>query len=133
MANKISKTKRERILKRDNYTCQICGKKVIYEGVNFYSPDFYNIDHIIPLSKGGKNSDDNLRVTCRKCNCSKGNRQLEDLVKNLIKISNFKEYHSKINDAISCEGLEKYLELLEKYKNKFNEEIEKEFKRVMRG
>ncbi len=57
---------REMIKQRDNYTCQICGK---------YMPDEVglHIDHIIPVSKGGKSTPENLRVLCSKCNGKKGN------------------------------------------------------------
>ena len=58
---------REEIMERDNYTCQICGK---------YMPEEIGlqIDHIIPVSKGGKTVRSNLRVLCSKCNGSKSNK-----------------------------------------------------------
>lgn len=57
----MTKELRERIAKRDNYTCQICGK---------YMPDGVglHIDHIIPIAKGGKSIPSNLQVLCSKCN-----------------------------------------------------------------
>lgn len=58
---------REEIMERDNYTCQICGK---------YMPEEIGlqIDHIIPVSKGGKTVRSNLRVLCSKCSGSKSNK-----------------------------------------------------------
>lgn len=58
---------RRRIKLRDNYTCQICGK---------YMPDEVglHIDHIVPISKGGKTVPSNLQVLCDKCNFSKGSK-----------------------------------------------------------
>jgi len=57
----MTKTFREEIAKRDNYTCRICGK---------YMPDWVGlqIDHIIPIAKGGKSVESNLQVLCSKCN-----------------------------------------------------------------
>ena len=58
---------RERIMLRDNYTCQLCGKSM---------PDEVGlqIDHIIPIAKGGKTIMSNLRVLCSKCNGSKSDK-----------------------------------------------------------
>ena len=58
---------RKKIMERDHYTCQICKK---------YMPDEVglHIDHIIPISKGGKSIPSNLRVLCSKCNGSKGSK-----------------------------------------------------------
>lgn len=65
----MTKDLRRKICKRDNYTCQNCGK---------YMPDGVglHIDHIIPISKGGKTIESNLQVLCSKCNLSKSNKIL---------------------------------------------------------
>lgn len=60
----MTKELRKTVMERDNYTCQICGK---------YMPDEVGlqIDHITPVSKGGKTVLSNLQVTCSKCNSRK--------------------------------------------------------------
>lgn len=66
----ISNKRRFMVLKRDGYTCQYCGRK---------APDVVlNIDHILPLSKGGTSMINNLITTCRDCNNGKGKQTLED-------------------------------------------------------
>ena len=62
---------REEIKQRDNYTCQNCGLS-IYDEKNL----LLEIDHIIPLSKGGITSHDNLQTLCWKCNRKKGTKIL---------------------------------------------------------
>ncbi len=55
------------ILQRDNYTCQMC--KRIATNDNYL---LLEVDHILPLSKGGMTTVDNLQTLCWKCNRSKG-------------------------------------------------------------
>ena len=58
---------REIIKNRDGYACQICGLSV-----NDEKNLLLEIDHIVPLSKGGITSESNLQTLCWKCNRSKG-------------------------------------------------------------
>lgn len=58
---------REHIKERDNFTCRICGLSVEQE------PHLLlEIDHIVPVSKGGLTTEDNLQTLCWRCNRSKG-------------------------------------------------------------
>ena len=59
---------REAIKKRDNYTCCICGNSV-YKEPNL----LLEVDHIIPVSKGGVTEASNLQTLCWRCNREKGN------------------------------------------------------------
>ncbi len=60
----ISGRLRQNVFMRDNYTCQICGATV-KDGVTLHA------DHIIPESKGGKTTIDNLQCLCQRCNQEK--------------------------------------------------------------
>lgn len=58
---------RKKILVRDHYTCKICGVSISDE------PHLLlEIDHILPLSKGGMTTEDNLQTLCWRCNRKKG-------------------------------------------------------------
>lgn len=60
---------RQKIKERDNYTCKNCGVSIEQE------PNLLlEIDHIFPLSKGGKTEEENLQTLCWKCNRKKGNK-----------------------------------------------------------
>lgn len=48
---------------REQPYCTICGTEEDLTG-----------DHITPLSRGGTNTRDNIRVLCRHCNSQRGNR-----------------------------------------------------------
>ncbi|MDT9545773.1 MAG: HNH endonuclease [Chlorobium sp.] len=55
---------RKNIIRRDAFQCQYCGK----------TDAPLTIDHIIPRSRGGEDSWENLITACRRCNSKKGNR-----------------------------------------------------------
>lgn len=56
------------ILARDKWTCCSCGRTVKEHNITLH------VDHIIPRSKGGTDSRDNLQALCMKCNIGKSNR-----------------------------------------------------------
>jgi len=59
---------RRNIIRRDGFCCQYCGSHT-HE---------LTIDHIIPKSKGGIDSWDNLVSACKKCNNKKGDKTPEE-------------------------------------------------------
>ena len=61
------------IFKRDNWKCKICGIALNKHG-KIPDKDTPTIDHIVPLSKGGSHTYDNVQTVCYICNCKKGNR-----------------------------------------------------------
>lgn len=68
---------RKNILLRDHNTCQYCGQT--------FSPQELTLDHVIPRSRGGESTWDNLVTCCRSCNHRKGDRSPEEAGMRLLK------------------------------------------------
>ena len=62
---------RKTVYRRDWGICYLCENPVGIQGVH--------IDHIIPLTRGGDHSYNNLAVSCPSCNMSKGNKVIDEL------------------------------------------------------
>lgn len=58
---------RIKVFERDNYTCRICG-------AGRHSGDQLHVDHIQPISAGGRSVMDNLQTLCAPCNLGKHTR-----------------------------------------------------------
>ncbi len=71
---RVRLTKRE-VLRRDNYTCQYCGRHTPY----------LTIDHVFPRRLGGKHSWENLVAACPACNHRKGGRTIEQAHMHLLR------------------------------------------------
>lgn len=56
------------ILSRDNWQCYLCGVDTPASLRGTYEGNAPEVDHVIPLSKGGLHAESNLRCSCRKCN-----------------------------------------------------------------
>ena len=57
---------RRAVFARDGWTCQYCGAPA------------ENLDHVVPKSRGGAHTWDNVVAACRRCNSKKENRLIED-------------------------------------------------------
>ena len=68
---------RRNIFERDKNTCQYCGQRS--------SKSDLTLDHVIPRSRGGYDSWDNLVLACMACNVRKANRTPEEARMPLIK------------------------------------------------
>ena len=56
------------VMKRDDFKCCMCGRSpATTQGIEL------QVDHIIPWSKGGETTMDNLQTLCRDCNLGKSN------------------------------------------------------------
>lgn len=65
---------RKNILRRDNFRCAYCNK----------STPPLTIDHIIPKSRGGTDTWENLVCACVRCNNRKGDRTLDEINMKLL-------------------------------------------------
>ena len=79
---------------RDRNTCMYCG--------NRFNDGDLTRDHVQPVSKGGRDTWDNVVAACKRCNHFKGSRLLEDLSMDLLAlpyVPNFSEYLALINSG----------------------------------
>jgi hypothetical protein len=67
----------EQIRIRDDNLCQYTGKKIQRNDIS--------IDHVVPKSRGGKNTWENLVTTCKEINRKKGNHLNEEIGLRLIR------------------------------------------------
>lgn len=63
---------RRTIAERDGYTCWLCGKPIDITRTRSTDPLAATVDHVLPKSKGGKRTLDNLRLAHRSCNAARG-------------------------------------------------------------
>ena len=107
----LSKSVRFEVFKRDSFKCQYCGKS---------APDVVlEVDHIIPVSKGGDNDISNLITACFDCNRGKRDKKLTD--KQSAKLQ--KEELDKLNAR--REQIEMIAEWRKELLNLMNESIDK--------
>lgn len=64
---KVPPVSRREVLRRDGHTCQYCG-----------STKHLTLDHVIPRSKGGQHSWNNVVTACGNCNSTKSDRLLHE-------------------------------------------------------
>ena len=87
---------REKIKLRDNYSCCSCSLSIRDE-----KNLLLEIDHIIPLSKGGMTKEDNLQTLCWRCNRTKGSKiQVSD-----NNVESLSQYQNLIKDNLKNEDV----------------------------
>lgn len=90
---------RDMIYRRDKHKCQYCG-----------STKGLTIDHVIPKSKGGQDTWDNLVVACSICNTKKSDKLLEQTGMKLQKIP--KAPYNKVTLALNYTNIEEWREYM---------------------
>ena len=119
----IPRQLRHQVFQRDGYRCRECGASKDETSLE--------IDHIVPVAKGGTNDIDNLQTLCRECNRMKhtdewvgGETDLEvaenelNILENQLKeAENNLKYAADEEDILDCKFLIKKLKtILGKYK-----------------
>jgi len=96
---------RRAVYLRDLYTCGYCGDS--------FSDHDLTLDHVVPVSKGGKTTWENITTACMTCNLSKGNKttilpnrmpykpEYWHIVGNSMKNPRFKVRHPSWNQYIT--------------------------------
>lgn len=91
--------KRKNIYERDDGVCQYCLSKISYNNST--------LDHVHPRSKGGKDSWDNLVLSCQSCNNKKGDRSVKEANMTLAR----NPYAPKLFDSLDVAVIEKIREI----------------------
>lgn len=73
MRNTARRDRFRRIISADEPPCAICGCQIDYKA-HHLAPNSFQIDHIVPLDRGGDDVLDNIQPSCRNCNRRKSNR-----------------------------------------------------------
>lgn len=68
------------VFDRDGWKCKLCGVKTPRRKRGTYDDDAPELDHIIPLSKGGSHTYKNTQCSCRKCNLTKRDRPMGQML-----------------------------------------------------
>lgn len=76
---------RKNIYMRDKNKCQYCGRRA--------STKELNLDHVVPLSRGGRSTWENIVCCCVECNARKGSRIPLEAGMRLIKVPRKPRWH----------------------------------------
>ncbi|MFQ5913217.1 MAG: HNH endonuclease [Nitrospinota bacterium] len=96
------------VFRRDNHSCQYCG----YQGKGL------TIDHVIPRSRGGRTSWENVVVACQPCNSEKGNRTLGESGFSLLRTPHrpYFLFHHYVASSIQMSTLETWKKYIEPFR-----------------
>lgn len=100
---------RNQIIEESGRICYIC---------NQYIPEnhFPTLDHVIPKSALGKDTKENLKCCCKKCNDDKSNKSLKEYV-NHIKLN--REHYAWLSDK-QIEILNRLADTIQNNSNQVN-------------
>lgn len=68
---------KRKVFERDGWRCYLCGCATPEAKRGTQQPDAPELDHVVPLSRGGAHTYENVRCACRRCNGAKGAKTIE--------------------------------------------------------
>jgi len=96
------KFSRRNIYIRDRNCCQYCGKK--------HRTDELNLDHVIPISRGGTSTWENVVCSCISCNKRKGNRLFREAGMTLCSKPSKPRWHPLFRSACRYQEWKNFLD-----------------------
>ena len=96
---------RKNIFYRDRNRCQYCGHK-------FQTRDL-NLDHVVPLSRGGKSTWENVVCCCIKCNSRKGGLLPEEAGMHLVRSAVKPRWHPLVKISFTTGQYEAWKNFLD--------------------
>jgi 5-methylcytosine-specific restriction endonuclease McrA len=96
------KFSRKNIYLRDKSRCQYCGKR--------FRTEELNLDHVVPVSRGGKSTWENVVCSCIRCNIRKGNRTPDEAALTLISKPAKPKWHPLVRVAGRYEEWKSFLD-----------------------
>lgn len=85
---------RRNLMLRDGFQCQYCGRTPPQRELN--------IDHVVPRSRGGQDSWENLVISCRTCNLKKGRRTPHEASMTLLRPPQAPRWSPATQIRLSC-------------------------------
>lgn len=105
LPNRRVKLSRRAIHKRDDYTCQYCGKKAPTQ----IPVEELTIDHVVPKAQGGKTEWENVALACVNCNRIKDNKTPAQAKMPLKTRPRMPEYDILQGRLIRCDSWQHFL------------------------
>jgi len=96
---------RKNIFFRDKNRCQYCGGR--------FSTSDLNLDHVIPLSRGGKSNWENVVCCCVRCNSRKGGMLMNQAGMQLVRVPVRPRWHPFVKLSLSHSRYESWKNFLD--------------------
>lgn len=78
--NSAQRERDRQTIRRSGAGCHICGQPIDYT-LNYLEPMAFEVDHVVPLARGGADDLSNKRAAHRRCNSKKRTRDVAPIVR----------------------------------------------------